>query len=89
MPCPAARLVPDRCRAPRPKQLQQPVNLPAAQTEHVSGRHNRHPALRHFAQDFYAVQFALAHDHQSHTHTPILVAGQASVPLLLCKCGTF
>jgi hypothetical protein len=29
--------------------------------------------LRHLAQHFDTVQLAFAHDHQSHSHTPILV----------------
>jgi hypothetical protein len=59
------------------------------ESKHIGGRHSRHPALAHLAQYFYAVQFALAHDHQSHRHTPILLDQQGSVTLLLCKCGTF
>lgn len=31
------------------------VKLSAAQSEHIGGRHSRHPALGHLAQYFYAV----------------------------------
>lgn len=84
---PAARLVPDRAWTLSLKRPQQPMNLSSAQSEHVGRRHSRHPALGHVAQYFNAVQLALAHDHQSHSHTPI--QPQTGKCDTSCRCGTF
>ncbi len=45
----------------------------SAQSQHVGRRNSRHHALRHSAQYFNPVKFALAHDYQSPGHTPILL----------------
>lgn len=84
---PAARLVPDRRRALGPEPLQQPMNLPPTQSQQVRRSLRRHPTLYDLAQNLDPVQLALAHDHQSHGHTPF-PSRRGSVTLLLCKCGT-
>jgi len=85
----SACLVADRGSTFSLERLQQPVNLPAAQPQHSGCRDRRHPSINNLAQNLDTIQLALAHQNPSHGHTPILLAQQGRVTLLLCRCGTF
>ncbi|MFZ3583099.1 hypothetical protein ACOI1H_13135 [Loktanella sp. DJP18] len=75
-------LVPDGTRTFALKILQRPVDVSSAQSQHVGSGHSRHDTTCRLAQRINAVQFAFAHDDQSHGHTPILFDRHRRVTLL-------